>query len=231
MQLVIHTDSSPYHTANVVLDFVSQRKIRFAPHPPNSPDIAPSDFSFWWLKPRAARLSFSDQWGASCWDTKIGGRDLSWNFVGHFSRLDFMVRKSDRKWWELLWINDQRMVFILHNSAQWARYYARGGTPCTLVRGNYFDFKTESLLNPQFRKSLEAVFGGVPRTDRQTRHLKWCRTFKCVFMPFWLLSITSLWIFWVAQWCAAKISWIGIAIRRIAETWDMREICRKISER
>jgi hypothetical protein len=43
-KLVIHTDNSPCHTANGVLDFVSQRKVRFAPHPPYSPDIAPSDF-------------------------------------------------------------------------------------------------------------------------------------------------------------------------------------------
>jgi hypothetical protein len=42
-----------------------------------------------------------------------------------------MVWKSDRDGWELLWINYQMVVFILHNSAQWKRYYAWGGTPCT----------------------------------------------------------------------------------------------------
>jgi hypothetical protein len=32
----------------------------------------------------AARLSFSDCWGTSCWRTKIGGRDLTRNFTGRF---------------------------------------------------------------------------------------------------------------------------------------------------
>jgi transposase len=45
-KLIIHPDNSRRHTANVVLDFVSQRKVRFAPHPPGSPDITPSGFSF-----------------------------------------------------------------------------------------------------------------------------------------------------------------------------------------
>jgi hypothetical protein len=40
----MHADNSPCHAAYVVLDFVSQRKVRFAPHPLYSPDIAPSDF-------------------------------------------------------------------------------------------------------------------------------------------------------------------------------------------
>jgi hypothetical protein len=43
-KLVIHPDNSPCLTAKVVLDFVSQRKVRFARHPPDSPDIAPSGF-------------------------------------------------------------------------------------------------------------------------------------------------------------------------------------------
>jgi hypothetical protein len=43
-KLVIHADNSPYRTANVVIDFVSQRKVRFAPHLPYSPEVAPSNF-------------------------------------------------------------------------------------------------------------------------------------------------------------------------------------------
>jgi transposase len=43
-KLVIHADNSRCHTAKVVLDFVSQNGVRVAPHPPYSPDIAPSDF-------------------------------------------------------------------------------------------------------------------------------------------------------------------------------------------
>jgi hypothetical protein len=45
-KFVIHADNSPCHTANVVLDFASQRKVRFGPHLLYSPDIARSDFLF-----------------------------------------------------------------------------------------------------------------------------------------------------------------------------------------
>jgi hypothetical protein len=43
-KLVIHADISLCHTSNVILDFVLQRKVRFAPHPPYSPYKAPSNF-------------------------------------------------------------------------------------------------------------------------------------------------------------------------------------------
>jgi hypothetical protein len=43
-QLILYVDNSRCHTANVVLDFVSQRKIKISPHLPYFPDIAPSDF-------------------------------------------------------------------------------------------------------------------------------------------------------------------------------------------
>jgi hypothetical protein len=45
-KLVIHPGSSRRHTANVVLDRESQKEVRFASHPPDFPDKAPSDFSF-----------------------------------------------------------------------------------------------------------------------------------------------------------------------------------------
>jgi hypothetical protein len=44
-KLVIQADNSRCHTAKVVLDFVSQKEVRFAQDPPYSRDIAPSDFS------------------------------------------------------------------------------------------------------------------------------------------------------------------------------------------
>jgi hypothetical protein len=43
-KLVIHTDNSQYYTDRVVFDFVLQRKVKFALHPPDSPNLAPSDF-------------------------------------------------------------------------------------------------------------------------------------------------------------------------------------------
>jgi hypothetical protein len=44
LKLVIHADNSRCQPANVVLDFISQSKVRFAPHLPYSPDIASPDF-------------------------------------------------------------------------------------------------------------------------------------------------------------------------------------------
>jgi hypothetical protein len=43
-KLVLHADGARCDTAKAVPDFVSQRKIRFAPHPPYFPDMALSNF-------------------------------------------------------------------------------------------------------------------------------------------------------------------------------------------
>jgi hypothetical protein len=43
-KLIIRANNSPCHIVNVVFDFLSQRKVRFAPHPPYCPDIASSGF-------------------------------------------------------------------------------------------------------------------------------------------------------------------------------------------
>jgi histone-lysine N-methyltransferase SETMAR len=56
-KLAIHPDNSRCHTAKVVLDFVSQRKARFVPHPPDSPDITPSDFFLFVALKRELRVS------------------------------------------------------------------------------------------------------------------------------------------------------------------------------
>jgi histone-lysine N-methyltransferase SETMAR len=42
--LVIHADNARPHIAKVVLDFCEENGITLAPHPPYSPDLAPSDF-------------------------------------------------------------------------------------------------------------------------------------------------------------------------------------------
>jgi hypothetical protein len=41
---VIHADNARPHIAKVVLDFCEENGITLAPHPPYSPDLAPSDF-------------------------------------------------------------------------------------------------------------------------------------------------------------------------------------------
>jgi hypothetical protein len=56
---MIHADNSRCHTAKVVLDCASHKRIRFAPHPPYSPDVAPSDFFlFGYLKPELSGCFF-----------------------------------------------------------------------------------------------------------------------------------------------------------------------------
>jgi hypothetical protein len=45
-KFVIHADNFRCQIAKVVLNSVSQGKVRFAMRPPYSPDVTPSDFSF-----------------------------------------------------------------------------------------------------------------------------------------------------------------------------------------
>jgi hypothetical protein len=51
--LVIHADNARPHSAKVVSDFCEENEITVTPHPPYSPDLAPSDFYlFGFLKDR-----------------------------------------------------------------------------------------------------------------------------------------------------------------------------------
>jgi hypothetical protein len=101
---------------------LGHKKVRFAPSPIFPRHSTNEHFPLQLLKTRVARLSFSDCWGASCWGTKVGGRDLTWNLPGCLSRLNCIVRKCGRKWWERLEISYQMVIFILHNFAQRERY-------------------------------------------------------------------------------------------------------------
>jgi hypothetical protein len=56
-KLVIHPDNFRCHTAKVVLDCVSQKRVRFASHPPDSPDKASFDFFFFVCLKRELRGS------------------------------------------------------------------------------------------------------------------------------------------------------------------------------
>jgi len=46
--MLLHHDNAPAHRSGVVQEFVEQSGIQLLPHPPYSPDLAPSDF---WLNP------------------------------------------------------------------------------------------------------------------------------------------------------------------------------------
>ncbi|KQS44477.1 uncharacterized protein Dere_GG26354 [Drosophila erecta] len=41
---MLHHDNAPSHTAFVVTNFLTQKKISVVPQPPDSPDLAPCDF-------------------------------------------------------------------------------------------------------------------------------------------------------------------------------------------
>ena len=54
-------DNAPVHTAATVKEMMRKHKLHSAPHPPYSPDLAPSDFYlFGTLKSRIAGLEFQD---------------------------------------------------------------------------------------------------------------------------------------------------------------------------
>jgi hypothetical protein len=42
----IHADNARPHTAKVSSDYIARNEMKMAPHPSDSPDLAPSDFSF-----------------------------------------------------------------------------------------------------------------------------------------------------------------------------------------
>jgi hypothetical protein len=57
-KFVIYPDDSQCHNAEVVFDFLSQRKVRFALHPPDFPDLAPSDLFLFVCLKRELRGSY-----------------------------------------------------------------------------------------------------------------------------------------------------------------------------
>jgi hypothetical protein len=54
--VIVHADSAPPPTARVTLKFLKQNGMKNAPHPPNSPDLAPSDIYLLSLRPHQATL-------------------------------------------------------------------------------------------------------------------------------------------------------------------------------
>ena len=58
-RFVLHMDNAPIHTADKVIQCLEQHNITIAPHPPYSPDLAPSDFYlFGKLKELARGVTF-----------------------------------------------------------------------------------------------------------------------------------------------------------------------------
>jgi hypothetical protein len=43
-KLIVHADKAGHHCAKMILGFLEQNGMRQTPHPPCSPDLAPSDF-------------------------------------------------------------------------------------------------------------------------------------------------------------------------------------------
>jgi hypothetical protein len=65
---VFHMDNSPMHKARVANAKLSQMPIHLAPHPPHSPDLAPSDFVlFGYLKEKILGLEFGSPEAFLAW--------------------------------------------------------------------------------------------------------------------------------------------------------------------
>jgi histone-lysine N-methyltransferase SETMAR len=60
-KLVIHMDNSPIHKSKAAIQKIASMRVKLAPHPPYSPDLAPSDFSFsiYQAKDRRPRIRVS----------------------------------------------------------------------------------------------------------------------------------------------------------------------------
>jgi histone-lysine N-methyltransferase SETMAR len=60
-KLLVHAKNARPHTAKLSTQYFNENRIKSAPHPPYSPDLAPSDFSlFGYVKRCLADLSFED---------------------------------------------------------------------------------------------------------------------------------------------------------------------------
>jgi hypothetical protein len=58
-KLVLHADNARVHTAQKCRTFCEENGLRLAPHPPDSPDLAPSDFVlFGYVKECLKRMVF-----------------------------------------------------------------------------------------------------------------------------------------------------------------------------
>jgi histone-lysine N-methyltransferase SETMAR len=60
-KLLVHTDNARPHTAKLSTQYFNKNRMKSAPHPPYSRDLAPSDFClFGYVKRCLAGLSFED---------------------------------------------------------------------------------------------------------------------------------------------------------------------------
>jgi histone-lysine N-methyltransferase SETMAR len=85
-QLVVHIDSSMLHTSKQTREFMERNNPRVAPHPPFSPDLAPSDFFlFDCIKGKLQGSEFTEADGllAEIWEilNGISGKVLKAVFV------------------------------------------------------------------------------------------------------------------------------------------------------
>jgi hypothetical protein len=61
-KLLVHADNARPHTAKLSTQYVNENRMKSAPHPPGSSDLAPSDFYlFEYVKRCLVGLSFEDQ--------------------------------------------------------------------------------------------------------------------------------------------------------------------------
>jgi hypothetical protein len=60
-KLLVHADNACPHTAKLSTQYFNENRMKLAPHPPYSPDLAPPDFYlFGYVKRCLAGLSFED---------------------------------------------------------------------------------------------------------------------------------------------------------------------------
>ena len=78
----LHHDGAPAHRADIVTDFLTDTNTKLLPHPPYSPDLAPSDFFLFARMKRNMRgIIFDDiQELKQCIDFKIG-QIAQWEFA------------------------------------------------------------------------------------------------------------------------------------------------------
>jgi histone-lysine N-methyltransferase SETMAR len=100
-KLLVHADRARSHTAKLSTQYFNENRMKLAPHPPYSPDLAPSDFYlFGDVKRCLAGLSFKDldQLLAAVEDVL---EHIESDFASGLSRVDGPIKEMYRCQWEV----------------------------------------------------------------------------------------------------------------------------------
>jgi hypothetical protein len=160
-KLILHLDNSPIHTAKVAKAKLSQMPVHFAPHPPYSPDLAPSDFFlFGYLKEKIFGLEFESPEALLAWINAEFERIPTETLEEVFECWITRVQKPIEYQGDYFPEDETTLEPICSTKASGALYYPYSWTPCILRTSEIEDHLTYSMnkfTETRFRSSSERL--------------------------------------------------------------------------